>query len=135
ITDIFDHYSNNGSNRFCEVRVGDYVSDSPSDHGKCITNHIEIVRELSVPEILRLQFLQSDELVLVRNLLNQFTGAHIGGSMGLRLKGVNIKREKIGNIDLVLPYYQPVPEEFKENDNEIREEFHASSNDFDYCFI
>jgi hypothetical protein len=143
LTDVFQFYSNNGSNRFFKIEV---LGDFKDGHNKSNTTSFRILEELdsqSMKDIIE-QEKQNKSLKLIKSNLNldlikklqvcypQFI---IAGSVALFLHGVRLGRwhDDQSDIDLISPYYI-LPEtktgKFKILESNIK----PSGNDFDECF-
>lgn len=93
VKDCFSFYPNNGSNRFCLVEI---LGDVDKGVGKCATNKIKIIRELTQEEILSKPDVSAIKLKELNNM-----GYVIGGSMALKIHGYRIDRD-ISDIDLII---------------------------------
>lgn len=93
IKDCFSFYPNNGSNRFCLVEI---LGEIDEGVGKCSTNKIRIVRELTNEEINSVTNISVEKLKELNNM-----GYVIGGSLALKIHGYRIDRE-ISDVDLII---------------------------------
>lgn len=136
----FNHYKNDGNNRFCEVEILGNFSDTEE---KSITTAIRIGKEISKED---LEAIREEEktkklesgfrLEEIRFLQRQNPFCHVGGSVALFLRGVRLKRWEnsgAGDIDMVAPFFfQWVKEQGMDIDYKDAK---ASGNDFDETFI
>jgi hypothetical protein len=132
LVDVFNHYGLNDKNRFCEIEIlGKFTDDSD----KSITTSLRVIREISKAEILELQADESMKLDEVRKLQTRYPLLHVGGSIGLFLHGVRLKRWNDGSVDIdvVAPYFQ-LFESFDDTDIEYLD-CKKSGNDFDEAFV
>lgn len=136
---VFNYYSNNGENRFCLIEVLGSFTDCGD---KSVTTSFRIIREIQKDEIEK-QLLKEKEkalpenmgLEIVRKLQGQYPTLHVGGSTGLFLHGIRLKRyyERETDLDMISPYFILL-ESF--GDMEINyADAKASANDFDETFI
>jgi hypothetical protein len=132
LKDVFDHYPDNKTNRFCVVEIlGLYTEDGH----KGTTTSLKIVRELSKEEITKQLLEESFDLKTLRDIQEQYPLCHVGGSVGLFLHGVRLKRwadVNSSDLDLIFPYYIA-----PESTDKLKLDFSsdkASGNDFDYTF-
>ncbi len=142
LTQVFKHYSNDGSNRFCEIEV---LGNFTDDNDKSITTSFKILRELSSEEINKGIYESNLNLDLVKEIQKKFPMFHVGGSVGLFLHGVRLKRwrdNSSSDIDMVSPYFV-LPEgsinldgdENDKGDEIVYLDAKASGNDFDETFM
>lgn len=135
IRSVFSFYSLSNTNRFCIVEpIGRTVHNSD----KSITTKIKIVRELTYDEIIEILVEEYFDLDLVKRLQTKYPLIHIGGSLGLFLHGIRLKRwsnkKSSSDLDIVAPFYF-VPTDSKEDDMYL--DFFSeksSGNDFDFTF-
>lgn len=132
LKDVFDHYPNNKTNRFCVVEIlGLYTEDGR----KGTTTSLKIVKELSKEEVTKQMIEESFDLETLRNIQEQYPLCHVGGSIGLFLHGVRLSRWPSANssdLDLIFPYYIA-----PESTSKLTLDFSSdksSGNDFDYTF-
>ena len=93
IKDVFDHYPNGGTNRYCFVEI---LGDVAEGVYKCATNKIKIIRELTPEELTRqINGMKSTTLLELCN-----KGYAIGGSLALKIQGYDLGRI-ITDIDLI----------------------------------
>ena len=134
LTDVYRHYSNNGSNRFFEIEVLGNFSDG-SD--KSITTSFKLLRELTSEEINKETYEDNLNINLVKEIQEKYPMFHVGGSVGLYLHGVRLSRWLDSNksdIDLVAPYF--ILPEGEIDETEIKYvDAKASANDFDETFL
>lgn len=136
---VFSHYSNKGSNRFCEIEILGNFSDD-YDKSKSITTSFKIIREITL-EIDTLACERNLNLDLVQKIQTKYPLLHVGGSTALFLHGVRLKRwaSKSSDLDFVSPYFFmfEAEEEWKEDNGDIftHMDAKASGNDFDETFI
>ena len=132
LKDVFAHYPDNKSNRFCIVEVLGLYSE---DGQKGTTTSLKIIRELSKDEVIRQTLEESFDLETLKDIQTQYPLCHIGGSIGLFLHGVRLKRwadSGLSDLDLIFPYYIA-----PESTDKLTLDFSAdktSGNDFDYTF-
>lgn len=136
---VFTHYPNNGNNRFCEIEI---LGNFTETKEKCITTAFRIKREISKEDILKLKEEQDKKKLIsklnldeVRFLQKQNPFCHVGGSISLFLRGLNLKRWNNGNIDidLISPFFYNW---ISDDENEIEhKDAKKSGSDFDQTFI
>ena len=136
LEDVFRFYPRREGNRFCEIEV---LGDFSEDYEKGITTSFRIVRELSSEEIMDIVSDAVMNLKLVRYIQEKFPEFHVGGSIGLFLHGVRLKRWMNSgagsDIDLVSPYFI-LPTSSAQDEHRIEYlNVKASANDFDETFI
>jgi hypothetical protein len=137
LEDVFAYYSLNGSNRFCEIEVLGNFTDQGD---KSITTSLRIIRELPIREIIDKKCEDSMPLATVKSLQQRYPLTHIGGSVGLFLHGVRLRRwatNGIADIDIVTPYFI-LFESFEDEKDEYEVGYidgKKSGNDFDETFL
>jgi hypothetical protein len=130
-------YTEGGKGIICEVEIGgDYAKPS----GLIKSKAIKPLRILSEEEIKDLLFEQQIKdihtelnLDVLGVLQDALVGVHVGGSLGLLLRGFKMPKRFSagkGDIDIVLPYYQRLPD--IEGWEVRRHDIKNSGNDFDY---
>lgn len=130
LEDVFSYYSDNGDNRFCEIEVLGPFTDLGD---KSVTTSFRIIREIPSEEIFEQKAEECMHLRLLRNLQTKFPLLHVGGSIGLFLHGIRLKRWKgfqATDMDLIHPYFVVMD---SENVQEIAGK--KSSNDFDNTYL
>ena len=139
LSDVFNHYPlGSTENRFCEIEVLGNFKDENSSSPKSITTSFRIVREIPKDELLQKEMESNLNLDLIKDIQTQYPMFHVGGSAGLFLHGIRLKRwssrTSHSDIDLVAPYF--VLPDGKIGDNDIEYlDAKASGNDFDETFI
>lgn len=152
LEDVFHHYPRNGKNRFFKIEVlGNYTDDRDYER-KSITTSFRIIEELNEDffkewdskaderkEIRDVRRMETNlKLEAVKMIQTKYPTFHVGGSIGLFLHGIRLKRwtEKTSSdIDMVSPYFV-LPEFNTENEDDEDEmdidyiEAKASGNDF-----
>lgn len=107
---VFGHYPFNGNNRFCEVEIlGNFFDEKPSYGGdKSITTKIRIIREIT-DEIANARLQAKMSLETVIKLQTNYPTIHVGGSVGLFLHGIKLKRwcssDYVPDLDITVPYF------------------------------
>lgn len=142
LEDVFNHYADNNSNRFCEIQIlGAYTDEKD----KSVTTSFRILREISRYELNQMQLetqtakIESRlHLDTVKEIQERYPMFHVGGSVGLFLHGVRLKRwlgKNSSDLDMVSPYFVLV--ENPEGEDGVVEHLDgkASANDFDETFI
>lgn len=121
LENVFNYYSNNGSNRFFEVEIlGTYNDDKD---GKSTTTALRFIREIDQEELLVSKMEKVLKLKYLRQITEKFPNTIIGGSVGLYLRGIRLKRLEnygIGDFDLIHPFYINLEDEIDDcvsNDN------------------
>jgi hypothetical protein len=132
LEDVFQFYSRSNNNRFCEIEVLGKFTD---DREKSVTTSLKVLREIPEAEIFEKLYEENMKLEDVRKLQTQYPLIHVGGSIGLFLHGIRLKRWKDGgvDIDIVAPFFT-LFEDFGDNSIEYIDG-KKSSNDFDENFI
>jgi hypothetical protein len=143
LREVFAHYGLDGLNRYCEIEVLGGFTESKD---KCITTSFRIIRELSKKEVEKVIADEKDHkigdrlnLETIKELQERYPIFHVGGSAGLFLHGIRLKRWEKANtssdLDLIAPYYILV--EDPEGDVGMVEHLDAkaSANDFDETFL
>lgn len=106
---VFHHYSFDGNNRFCEVEIlGNFLDEKPPYGDKSITTKFRIIREITT-EIGAARIQKKMSLDTLVKLQTNYPTAHIGGSVGLYLHGVFLKRWAANDyhpdLDITVPYF------------------------------
>jgi hypothetical protein len=128
LKDVFSHYANDGSNRFCEIEVLGRVEKDPY---KAITTSFRIIREIPKSEIDDMAYEANINLNKIRDLQQKFPMLIVCGSAGLFLHGIKLSRllkYPTSDIDLISPYYVSFDDESGVSDDPE----HKSGSDFDY---
>ncbi len=131
LKDVFNHYSKDSGNRFFEIEILGNFSDSGE---KSVTTSFKILKEIT--ELVYEEDLEDNmKLESVKQLQTQYPLVHVGGSIGLFLHGIRLKRfyRNESDIDLVSPYFI-LFEDFGDNQIDYING-KKSSNDFDDNFI
>lgn len=131
IEQVYQFFGLNGNNRFCEVQIlGPFKDDSD----KSCTTSIKILREIT-SEVYEKKIEESMNLSNVKELQTQYPLIHVGGSIGLFLHGIRLKRwvKSNSDIDIVSPYFI-LFDSFGENEVKYIDG-KKSGNDFDETFI
>jgi hypothetical protein len=136
LSDVFQHYPNDGKNRFFEIEVLGNFTDS-SD--KSITTSFKLLREIPNDILLQKRYDENLNIDLLKDIQTKFPMFHVGGSVGLYLHGVRLERwlgKTSSDIDMVSPYFV-LPEGSVSEDGEEIEylDAKASANDFDETFL
>lgn len=132
IQQVFNHYSNDGKNRFCLIKV---TGNFSKQYDKSITTSMVIVEEIT-QEMYDLTIEGNICLETVKSIQQRYPTLHVGGSTALFLHGIKLKRlghSKGSDIDMVCPYFI-----LFESDEDHDVEYNgarASANDFDETFI
>lgn len=135
LKDVFKHYNNNGNNRFFKIEVLGNFTDG---FDKSITTSFKLLEEISKDDIDKITLDEFFDIELLKEIQTKYPMFHIGGSVGLYLHGVRLKRwynpHKSSDYDMVSPYF--VLPEGKVGNEEIEYlDAKASGNDFDETFI
>lgn len=135
LEDVYQFYSRGSGHRFCEIEV---LGGFTEDDQKGITTSLKVVREITM-EIYEKQMEENMMLDEVKKLQVQYPLIHVGGSIGLYLHGVRLRRWVSGpaDIDIVAPYFV-LFQSFKNGGDEEEIEYidgKKSANDFDETFI
>lgn len=135
LKDVFKHYSNDGKNRFFKIEVLGKFSDGGD---KSITTSFKLLEEIPKDEVDKITLDEYFDIQLLKEIQTKYPMFHIGGSVGLYLHGVRLKRwfdsNKSSDYDMVSPYF--VLPEGKVGEEEIEYlDAKASANDFDETFI
>lgn len=136
ITDVFTHYPNNGNNRFFEIEVlGNFTDNSD----KSTTTSFKLIREIPQEILLAKRYNENLNIDLLKDIQTKYPMFHVGGSVGLYLHGVRLKRwleSSSSDIDMVSPYFVLPEGEVGEDGHEIDYlDAKASANDFDETFL
>lgn len=139
LEEVFRYYPKQSGNRFFEIEVLGPFNDS---HDKSITTSFKLLREIPEEELKTLHYWKEMKLDLVASLQKKYPMLHVGGSVGLFLHGVRLKRmerEGAHDLDFISPYFF-LPEEKLplEGGKEVEVDYldaKASGNDFDETFI
>jgi len=142
LEDVFDHYSDNNSNRFCEIQIlGTYTDEKD----KSVTTSFKILKEISRYELTQKQTekhitkIESRlRLDIVKEIQERYPMFHVGGSVGLFLHGVRLKRwidKNSSDLDMISPYFVLVEDPEGEEGIVQHLDGKASANDFDETFI
>lgn len=135
---VFHHYRRNEGNRFCKIEVlGNYKEDD----SKGSTTKFRILEELDdkfFREYDKDIIEENLGLPILRKIQEKYPMFHVGGSTGLFLHGLYLKRwgANINNrsdLDLISPYFI-LPEDF-EGIKVNYEDAKMSGNDFDETFM
>lgn len=113
LNQVFNHYDDNGSNRFFKVEILGEFKDSDNKSGaRCI----KFLEEIGQKELIQIKKEKEEErldqtmhLSTVRSLQEANPNLIIGGSISLYLQGVRLSRFKGStdiDYDFTLPYYQ-----------------------------
>lgn len=133
LTDVFSHYPKNSTNRFCKIEI---LGNFKDDDGKSITTSLKVVEEITPEALDDLTYMDNINLDTIRKIQRFNPLVHVGGSAGLFLHGVRLKRlRKKGSsdIDIVAPFYIQLQ---GEKDDEIEHyDGKSSGNDFDETII
>lgn len=131
LDDVFNHFPNNGENRFFEVEIlGKYNEDS----SKGITKAFRFIKEITKEDLIDRELHKKLKLDSVQKFLTDFPTAIVGGSLGLFLAGAKLKRvlkDGVGDVDIILPYYVDIASK----DYVHSAEDLPSGNDFDTSFL
>jgi len=131
LVDCFMYYPPKTS-RFCEIEILGPFTDDRDD--KSITTSFRIIKEIPQEEVEAIRIGQTLHLPLIRKLQESCPILQVGGSAGLFLHGVRLKRWVKGSsdIDLSVPYYH----NFRKAEGLVIENTAdaKSGNDFDYVF-
>lgn len=150
LEEVISNWYTNESDRYCKVEIlGKFSKDEKEK--KCITTKIKILEEISKEEIQRIKQDIIDSkiekhinLELAKEIQVKFPHFHIGGSAGLFLQGLKLKRLETNtahDLDFCSPYYSNILSEFANKSDKIEEfydeddseETWGSGNDFDEC--
>lgn len=157
LEDVFEHYKRDGKNRFFKIEVLGNFTDDDDYAKKSITTSFRFIEELD-ENFFKEWDSKADERKTIRDerkmeinlkldavkaIQTKYPTFHVGGSIGLFLHGIRLKRwlnSKSSDIDMVAPYF--ILPEFDDNteddDNEYSCEYKdakASGNDFDETFV
>lgn len=142
LEDVFSHYVDNGSNRFCEIEVLGAYTDAGD---KSTTTSFKVLREISRLELNQIQAEKHTTIIesklnldIVKEIQERYPMFHVGGSVGLFLHGVRLKRwlgRNSSDLDMISPYFVLV--ENPEGEDGVVEHLDgkASGNDFDETFL
>lgn len=158
LDDVFKHYRKDGKNRFFKIEVLGNFTDDGDNAKKSITTSFRIIEELddaffkeweSKAEERKeardlLQIERNLKLEAVKLIQMKYPIFHVGGSVGLFLHGIRLKRwvsNSSSDIDMVTPYF--ILPEFDNDDVDDDDDClyceykdaKASGNDFDETFI
>lgn len=143
---VFKHYPNNGKNRFFKIEV---LGNCTHSEDKSITTAFRLCEEVPPEELKEVTLKKEAEgmdedfkLDIVRFLQTKYPHIHVGGSTGLFLHGLWLKRWNSGpgDLDLVTPFYTffegDIEKEEKDQEYKIEnKDGKASGNDFDQTFM
>lgn len=142
LEDCFTYYPNNGSNRFFNIEVlGNFTHGKPSDK-KSITTAFRLVSEITPEEIekkkkeqLKKKIEKSFNLESIQLLQTQNPYCFVGGSTGLFLHGLSLKRweHSTKDIDIITPFFFQWTST-KDVDIDMDEE-KTSGNDYNHTFL
>lgn len=139
LKEVFRYYPIDGNNRYFKIEVLGSFQDSGT---KSITTSFKLLEEISKEEIEDRRYEENLNLELVADIQKQYPMFHVGGSVGLFLHGVRLKRwlkSSSSDLDFVSPYFVLPEKKFKASDGEELEVEHrdakASGNDFDETFF
>lgn len=159
LEDVFSHYPRNGKNRFFKIEVLGNFTDDRDYEKKSITTSFRLLEELD-ENFFKEWDAKADErkairderrmiknlkLSAVKAIQTKYPTFHVGGSIGLFLHGIRLKRwtnKASSDIDMVAPYYilpefNDENEKVDDDDDELFCEYldaKASGNDFDETF-
>ena len=155
LEEIVEKWYTQDDDRYCKIEIlGDFSKDSTNN--KCITTKMKILEEVSKEEILKIKQNIKDSKIekninldFIKEIQTKFPHFHIGGSAGLFLQGLKLKRLETNSshdLDLCSPYYSNILSEFinlSEEKKDIVDDFFeegdyleetwGSGNDFDEC--
>jgi hypothetical protein len=136
LSQVFSHYANNGSNRFFKIEVLGKFNDGGD---KSITTSFKLLEEISKDEIDRIRLDEHFNIDLLKGIQKKFPMMHVGGSVGLYLHGVRLKRwneKSKSDFDMISPYFILPDGQIEETGDEIEYlDAKASANDFDETFV
>jgi hypothetical protein len=135
LIDVFKHYPNDGRNRFFKIEVLGNYTDSGD---KSITTSFKLLEEIDENLVNDIHLNEYFNINLLKEIQTKYPMFHVGGSVGLFLHGVRLKRWKgsamNSDFDLVSPYFV-----LPENNGDVFEveyiDTKSSSNDFDETFL
>ena len=157
LEDVFNHYKRDGKNRFFKIEVLCNFTDDREYESKSITTSFKLLEELSEDffeewdshaderkEVRELRKIEKNlKLDAVKIIQTKYPTFHVGGSIGLFLHGIRLKRlinNKSSDIDMIAPYF--ILPEFNsdedDEDDEVDSEYKdakKSGNDFDETFV
>jgi hypothetical protein len=157
LEDVFNHYKRDGKNRFFKIEVLGNFTDDREYESKSITTSFKLLEELSEDffkewdshaderkEVRELRKIEKNlKLDAVKIIQTKYPTFHVGGSIGLFLHGIRLKRwinNKSSDIDMIAPYF--ILPEFNsdedDEDDEVDSEYKdakKSGNDFDETFV
>jgi hypothetical protein len=156
LEEVIEKWYNRNDDRYCKIMVlGDFSKD-PTD-SKCITTKMKILEEIPKEEIQKIKQKIKDSkiekninLEFIKEIQTKFPHFHVGGSAGLFLQGLKLKRLETNpshDLDVCSPYYSNIlsefvnlaekkktqVEDFFEEEDKYLEETWGSGNDFDEC--
>ena len=109
---VFNHYPDNGKNRFFKVEIlGEFKDTSDKSGARCI----RFIEEVSREELDKIKQDKADKLLdklmhieTVKALQQVNPNLIIGGSISLYLQGVRLERfyDGVVDYDITLPFYQ-----------------------------
>lgn len=114
LVDVFQHYSDNGSNRFFKVEIlGDFKDHSDKSGTRCLRFIEEVPREeLDNLKKKKEEAILDEKMNIETVKALQEVNPHliIGGSISLYLQGVRLSRFRHGDVDydITLPFYQNI---------------------------
>lgn len=132
---VFEHYPDNGNNRFFKIEVLGKFTDS-SD--KSITTSFKLLEEIPLTEVERITLDEYFDINLLKEIQTKYPMFHVGGSAGLYLHGVRLDRWKrkssSSDFDMITPYFV-LPEGKIDDEEIVYLDAKASANDFDETFL
>lgn len=140
LKEVLNHYPHDGKNRFFKIEVLGNFTDG---NDKSITTSFKLLEEIPKEEVDNLYLSDYFKIELLKSIQTKYPMFHIGGSVGLFLHGVRLKRwykrenkysTKNSDFDMVTPYFVLPDDEIDGNEVEYLDA-KASSNDFDETFI
>ena len=135
LVDVFKHYPKNSTNRFFKIEVLGKFTDG---NDKSITTSFKLLEEISKDEVDKVTLDDYFDIELLKEIQTKYPMFHVGGSVGLYLHGVRLKRwfdkGKSYDFDMVTPYFV-LPEDKIGEEEVLYLDAKASANDFDETFI
>lgn len=140
LEDTLKYYPLKDGSRYFEIEVLGPFTDG-SD--KSITTSFKLLREIPRAGLIDKKLASNLNLELVRAIQKQYPMFHVGGSTGLFLHGVRLKRwfdKSTSDLDFISPYFVLPESKLVLNDNGKEVDINyldakASGNDFDETFI
>ncbi len=136
LENVFDYYPMNGDNRYFEIEVlGNFTDEH--NKTKSIATSFKLLRELPKEELENKRLKEKLNLDIVKEIQIKYPMLHVGGSVGLFLHGVRLKRwfnKHKSDIDMVSPYFI-LPEGEIDEEPITYLDAKASGNDFDETFM